>query len=158
MHAREVMHGACARCGFDAPDAAAERGRCPASARWVGMCRHGVWGQWGQIGRGREWDFTYSHWAHARCDDLELWQCARLRCRRCAWEVPNFLRARAPEAEPVPPAAQLTTGTVCVVPLLTVALPAMPYFVTSSGSQRPNWVAAQQRKPHVYVRLSVFVR
>ena len=95
---------------------------------------------------------------HAECKYLELEQYARLRCRGCAWEAPNFLRARAPEAEPVPPAAQLTTGTVCVVPLLTVALPAMPYFVTSSGSQRPNWVAAQQRKPHVYVRLRVFVR
>ena len=113
----------CARCGFDAP------GR--ARTRWVGQCHHGIWEPDSEPSRGR--DVSRGHWAESRCSMLDLEQCARLRCRRCAWEVPNFLgSASAPEAEPVPTSAQLAAGAV-IVARARAAVSAELGFTCSAG-------------------------
>jgi hypothetical protein len=133
----------CSRCGYDEPEIPLLRRM---RARWQGRCTHGVWEP--HLG---PMDFNRCHLvggSSCGMPGLELKQFARLRCSRCALEVPNFLRAQKPEAEPlVPLATQPVTGAVHVAPLLDVCYPPWPYAI---------W-GAPQPGAEVRVRLGVFV-
>ena len=142
----------CARCGYDEPEVPLCRRM---RARWEGRCAHGVWEP--QLDPARPIDLDRCHLVSSRCGMLELKQYSRLRCRRCALEVPNFLRPQPPEPQPlVPPSAQLVMGAVHVAPLLDVCYPEWPRFTNSAGVSRPNMGAAAP-SAEVRVRLGVFV-
>ena len=143
----------CARCGYDEPEVPLCRRM---RARWSGRCAHGVWEP--QLEPARPIDLDRCHLAGgSRCGMLELKQYACLRCRRCALEVPNFLRPRPPEPQPlVPPSAQLATGAVHVAPLLGVCYPEWPRFTDGAGRRRKN-MGAVPPSAEVRVRLGLFV-
>ena len=85
----------CERCGYDEPSVPLGRRMC---ARWEGQCAHRIW----ETPSGIDCDLDRCHHiGGSSCSVLKLNQYARLRCRRCAWEVPNFLRPR-PLEQPQP--------------------------------------------------------